>query len=74
MQEGQEIFPTLVNMVWRFGGKGSQDQSVNKWINNRGVFRIALATPGLLKSYRALSVACSDKDVINIGNVRLMFL
>ena len=33
-------------MFLRLGGKGS----LNELINDKGVFRIALATPGLLKS------------------------
>ena len=36
-------------ILWRSGGKGSQTELMNEWINDEAVYRTAPATPGLLK-------------------------
>ena len=38
-----------VMMVWRFGGKGSINEWINEWMNNKCVCITTPATPGLLK-------------------------
>ena len=39
-----------VKVFFRFGGKGSVTELINESINDKGVYRTAPVTPGLLKT------------------------
>ena len=60
-------------ILWRCGGKGWLNQSVNELINDEAVFRTAPATPGLLKGPRDLNKYKSSEWLLKLVAICLSF-